>query len=89
MNTKTLLIAAAIVLLAGPAAAQMMSPSGIGSGGREMPDPNAAEKQQKAQELDDAYKSGLKSIPNQSQKKNDPWGNVRNAEPTTGRKATR
>lgn len=72
--------------------AQGMSAHGLGRGGRDMPDPNAAEKRQKAEELDRAYSSGLKSIPDQKQK-SDPWGGVRNAEPaatgTAHKKATR
>ena len=85
MRARILLIASAIVLLAGPAGAQGVT---LGGGGREMPDPNAAEKRQKAQELDEAYKSGLKSIPDTKQKA-DPWGSVRNSEPAPGKKSTR
>jgi uncharacterized protein YecT (DUF1311 family) len=36
---------------------------------------NAAEKKKKAREIDDAYKSALKAIPDKP--KSDPWGSMR------------
>jgi hypothetical protein len=32
-------------------------------------------------EIEDAYKSKLKTIPDQERQKSDPWGNLRSAEP--------
>jgi hypothetical protein len=84
---RVVLIAMAFALLTVPAAAQGMS-TGIGEGGREMPDPNAAEKKQKAEALDKDYSTSLKSIPNQNQKP-DPWGDVRGSQTTSGKKPPR
>ena len=44
------------------------------------PDDPATEAHRK--EIEDAYKSKLKTIPDQERKKSDPWGNLRSTEPS-------
>jgi hypothetical protein len=65
-----------IALLAGPAYAQ--NAGGMGGKGRNSSQNTEQQKadQQKKKATDDAYKAGLKIIPD-AQEKYDPWRNVR------------
>jgi hypothetical protein len=74
---RTLIKAAAIImLLTGPAAAQFPMP-GISLQGEDKPKPTPEEiERQKA--LDNAYKSATKKIPDKNPAA-DPWGNIRQA----------
>jgi hypothetical protein len=67
-----------LVLLAGPAYAQNMGGKGGGKGRNSSPQNTEQQKadQQKKKAADDAYKAGLKLIPD-AKDKFDPWRNTR------------
>ena len=73
---RTFIIAAIIAALAVPAYAQMGHSKGGGKLGQKSNEQIAAEQQKKKNE-EDAYKDALKKIPDQPDKRKDPWANTR------------
>jgi hypothetical protein len=69
-------IAAIITLLAVPAHAQMGHRKGGGKLGQKNDEQLAAEQQKKKNE-ENAYKDGLKKIPDQPVEQKDPWAKMR------------
>jgi hypothetical protein len=72
---RTFLLAALFVLLSAPAFSQGLNLSHIGEKTR------SPAEEQREQEIDQAYKSATKKIPNQNAQV-DPWHNVRSASPS-------
>jgi hypothetical protein len=67
----------AFIVLNGPAFAQFKPSVNLSADRQEDPATEAHRK-----EIENEYKSKLKTIPNQEPKKSDPWGNLRSAEPS-------
>jgi hypothetical protein len=67
----------AFIVLNGPAFAQFKPSLNLSADKQEDPASEAHRK-----EIENEYKSKLKMIPNQEQKRTDPWGNLRSAEPS-------
>jgi hypothetical protein len=76
LEMRTFAIAAIIAVLAVPAHAQMGHGKGGGKLGQKSNEQIAAEQQKKKNE-EDAYKDALKKIPDQPDKRKDPWANTR------------
>jgi hypothetical protein len=75
---RILIATLTLVLLAGPAYAQNMGGKGGGKGRDSSPQNTEQQKvdQQKKKAADDAYKAGVKLIPD-AKEKFDPWRNAR------------
>ena len=75
---RTLVAALAFAVVAGPALAQMPAINMLDQG-----KPKSQEEIQRGQEIDQAYKSTMKKVPDQKTT-NDPWADVRgSSQPTT------
>jgi hypothetical protein len=71
---KIILLAVAVVVLAGPARAQM-PPINMAPQDKQM----TSEEIEKQREVDRAYREAIKKLPDQ-QRSNDPWGNIRSVD---------
>jgi hypothetical protein len=82
---KTLMAALAVVLLAGPAVAQIGGINMLGNDKKK-----TQEELDRDQAIDDAYKSTMKKVPDQKKATNDPWADVRGtSQPSTVQKQGR
>ena len=71
---RTFVAALALGIVAGPALAQMPSINMLDQGA-----PKTQEEILRGKEIDQAYKSTMKKVPDQKKTSNDPWADVRGA----------
>jgi hypothetical protein len=76
---RIVLIAVIVALSAAPALAE------VGRGVNPYIKQEADEKAERAAQADKEYKAMIKNIPDQKQQNNDPWGDVRAADPASAK----